>query len=115
MEKGKKGENYIIANEFIPYIEMFNKIALMLNANKINKTLPRLVLLPCKLVLGFLENIMLCFNKKPILSPASIGFSFKHRYFDSSKIRDELGWNPKFSFEATMQEAIIFYKENNLI
>jgi nucleoside-diphosphate-sugar epimerase len=58
---------------------------------------------------------MLFFGKKPLLSPSSINFTFKFRYFDSSKIRDELGWRPKVSFEKTMKKAITFYQKQGLI
>ncbi|MBI2549336.1 NAD-dependent epimerase/dehydratase family protein [Candidatus Woesearchaeota archaeon] len=115
MEKGEKGENYIIANEFIPYIEMFNKIAFMLKSKKIKKTLPTWILPPCNIGFGLMENILFTFGKKPLLSPSSINFSFKHRYFDSSKIRHKLGWKPQVSFEETMKRAIEFYEKHNMI
>lgn len=115
MEKGKIGENYIIADEFIPYIEMFNRIAIMFNSKKIKSCLPKWIILPSKIGLGLAENFFFVFGKKPLLSPSSINFSFKHRYFDSSKIRKELGWKPQVSFEETMQRAIEFYKKQNLL
>ena len=115
MEKGKSGENYIIANEFIPYLDMFNKIANMVDGKKIEKTLPKFILPPSKFFLRLLESSMLVVKKKPLLSPSSINFSFKHRYFDSSKIRNELGWEPKVSFEETMLNGIQFYKDQDLL
>src|SRR3989338_1645880 len=105
MKKGEKGENYIIANEFISYLDMFNKITILFKAKKIKKTLPVWILPICKIAFGLIEDILLKLGKKPLLSPSSINFSFKYRYFDSSKIRNKLGWKPKVSFEETMQNA----------
>ncbi len=35
MKNSKKEENYIVAEEFIPCIDMFNRIAIILNSKKI--------------------------------------------------------------------------------
>lgn len=115
MEKGKSGENYVFAEEFIPYIDMFNRIAKLVGSKPIKKKLPKVMLNPLRFVLGLMEHTMLMFGKKPILSPHSVNFSFKFRYFDSSKARKELGWKPKLNFEDSMKKAIEFYEEQKLM
>ena len=115
MAKGKSGEDYIIANEFIPYIRMFNRIAKLLGVPGIRKKYPKIILEPMKIVLTVLERVMFVFGKKPILSAHSMNFSFKFRYFDSTKIRRELGWQPKVDFELAMAKAIEFYNDHNLL
>ncbi|MBW3011235.1 NAD-dependent epimerase/dehydratase family protein [Candidatus Woesearchaeota archaeon] len=115
MAKGKSGEDYIIANEFIPYIRMFNRIAKLLGVPGITKKYPKIILEPMKVVLTVLERVMFVFGKKPILSAHSMNFSFKFRYFDSAKIRRELGWQPKVDFDLAMAKAIEFYNDQDLL
>lgn len=115
MEKGKSGENYIFANEFIPFIDLFNKIAVLIGGSQIKKILPMWVLPPVNFFCTLLEKTMGLFNKKPLLSSSAINFSFKYRYFNSDKARSELNWKPKENFENSMIKAINFYKKYNLI
>ncbi|MBW2999925.1 NAD-dependent epimerase/dehydratase family protein [Candidatus Woesearchaeota archaeon] len=115
MEKGRSGENYIFADEFIPYIYMFNRIAKLLKVQPIKRLTPQWILPYAKFSLNILERTMMVFGKKPLLSPHSINFSFKHRYFDSTKARKELGWEPKVNFEEAMIKAIQFYEDNDLL
>ena len=77
--------------------------------------MPFWILHPIKFVLSIVENIYLIFDKKPLISPTSINFTFKFRYFDSSKIRKELGWSPKVSFKKSIEDSIDFYNKNNLL
>ena len=94
---------------------MFNRIGRLINAKRVTKVAPRWLLPYAKFILGIAEDTMLFFNKSPLLSPHSINFTFKFRYFDSIKARKELGWKPKQSFEECMIKAIEFYNEQGLI
>jgi len=115
MKKGKSGENYVFADEFIPYQEMFNRIAILLNKPPITRVSSKWILPFTKAYLSVVEKTMLFFNKNPKQSPHSVNFKFKYRYFDSTKARKELGWKPKVSFDEAMQKAIDFYKEQHLL
>lgn len=115
MKKGKSGENYIVANECMDYIKLFNIIADLLGKKKIKKKLPSYFLTVIRPLVALLEKVMLFFKMKPILSPASLNFSFKFRYFDSLKIRTELNWEPKINFRQAMSDAIDFYRKHKLI
>lgn len=115
MEKGRSGENYIFADEFISYKEMFNRISDILGSKKVSKVYPSFILGPTRFLLGLFERVLIIFGKKPILSPHSLNFTFKFRYFDSSKARQELGWIPKVNFEESIRNAISFYRDNNLL
>ena len=95
MERGKPGQNYIFANEFITYFDMYNKIAKIVKARLIKRVLPRFAL-PFLRLWRFSSRY-------------SINFKFKFRYFDSSKTRNELGWQPKVSFEEAIKKAVDFY------
>ncbi|MBT3323626.1 NAD-dependent epimerase/dehydratase family protein [archaeon] len=115
MKKGRSGENYIFANESITYKEMFSTIAKSLNVKKPKLITPNWILEPTKLSLSLMEYALLPLNKKPLLSPHSINFTFKYRYFDSNKARMELGWKPKQTFEESINKAIKFYTDYKLI
>ncbi len=36
----------------------------------------------------------------------------KRYAIDSSKIKEELGWSPKYNFDTAMKETVNWYKEN---
>jgi len=113
MSNGRAGENYIFSDEFIPYFEMFNRIANVIGADFVKRTLPPWILEPSKYLLGGIELAASLIEKKPLVSPASLNFSFKYRYFDSSKARDELGWKPSVGFEESIMKAAKFYADCN--
>lgn len=115
MERGRSGENYIFANECITYFDMYNRIAKLLNAPPITRVTPAWILPFGKLYLSLKERVLARFGKKPSKSPHALNFSFKCRYFDSSKARRELGWQPKVSFDEAMKKAIQFYNERGLV
>ena len=112
MKKGKSGENYILANEFLTYLDLFNIIAKLLRVKKIEKVLPFWMLPPMKFFSLIVENV---FGAKSPITSASTDFKFKFRYFDSSKAKRALGWKPKQSFENAMRESIQFYRKYKLL
>jgi len=115
MKRGKPSERYILSNENIPYIKLFNIIAKELGVKKITKQLPKFsyyILLP---LISIIETISIILNKKIKLSTQIINFSFKYRYFDSTKARKELNWKPKVNIQEAIKKAIQFYKKENLI
>jgi dihydroflavonol-4-reductase len=115
MEKGQSGENYIFSDEQLTYLEMFNIVAEILGKKKVNRTIPKFTLPLIKLFLRVFEGGCLLFNKKTPLPTAALDFSFKFRYFDSSKARKELGWIPTHSFKEAIGQAIDFYERENLL
>lgn len=115
MERGTSGANYIFADECLTYFDMYNRIAKLLGAPPIRRITPAWTLPFAKLFLSVKEHILTWFGKKPSRSPHALNFSFKCRYFDSSKARRELGWQSKVSFAEAMRKAIQFYTERGLI
>lgn len=115
MERGKSGENYIFVDECMTYLDIYNRIAKLLNALPITRVTPAWILPFDGFYLSIKEHVLAWFGKKPSKSPRALNFSFKCRYFDSSKARRELGWQPKVSFEEAMKKAIQFYNERGLI
>jgi len=115
MKKGKKGENYIFVAESMSYKHMFNIISKLVKVQPIKKVYPYWILPFIKFIANIIERFLLLFNKKPLVSPHSLNFVFKYRYFDPSKAINELGWKPKQDFETAIKKAIDFYEEQGFM
>lgn len=115
MQKGRSGENYIFADEAMTYKEMYNRIAKIVNALKIQKVQPRWIHLPVLLWLMLKERFLLLFHRKPKVAAASFNIKFQFRYFDARKAREELGWEPKVHFDAAIKKAILFYRKQGMM
>lgn len=115
MKYGKAGQRYILSNENISYIKLFNIIAKELKVNKINKQLPILSYYILYPLVSIIETIAILFNKRLKLNTQVLDFSFKYRYFDSTKAKKELKWKPKVSIQHAVKKAIGFYKKEKLI
>ncbi len=84
LEKGKAGEIYnVSAGNEIPNIEIAKKILALL---------------------GKPESLITFVEDRP-------GHDTRYS-LDSSKIRNELGWTPKFSFEESLESTVKWYLEN---
>ena len=115
MSKGRDRERYILSNEFMPFIEIFNIIADELGKKKIDYVLPKSSFYLAYGASCMAEKTCSFFGIKNKLSPHIVNFSFKYRYYKSDKARSELGWLPGQSFRESIKKAINFYEENGLI
>lgn len=113
LEKGKKGERYILTAENITYHRIFY---LLRNVIK-HSSLP---LLKVPQFIGFfgVKTIEALDISSKIITPAVLSYLFNYRYLDNSKTRKELGWEPMTSIEHALQEGYAFYcsarrNENN--
>ncbi|NIM89946.1 MAG: NAD-dependent epimerase/dehydratase family protein [Candidatus Aminicenantes bacterium] len=111
MEKGRSGRRYILNSQNIEYIDLFNIIAKVINSNKIKRKIPKIAYFPLVFVAMLLEKI----DKKAKLTPEVLFFSFRFRYFDSSRAKKELGWIPEQDLEVTVREAADYYKKRGMI
>jgi len=116
MDKGRPGENYILINKRLPYLELYNIIANLLGVKKIKKTWPTWLRPLWREQAVIMENLYAIFNRKsPLAPPHKINSGFLFRYFDSSKARQELGWQPRVSFRQAIKESIKFYQEKGIL
>lgn len=111
LKKGKKGERYIFAGEYISFIDECNLIAKILNKPNVKLELPRIFYYP----LYLLALIMQTFFRKSLITSSGIKHAYSFRNFDTSKARKELGWKPKIKIEDAMQQTIRYYKSQGLI
>jgi len=111
MKKGRGGKRYILNAQNIEYIDMFNIIVKGVGAKKINHKLPNIAYYPLVSIATLMEKI----NSNSRLTSEVLFFSFRYRYYDSSKAKKELGWVPKKDLDAAVKEAVDFYEKRGLI
>ena len=111
MKRGRAGERYILSNENASYLDRCNLIASIMKKPKIRIKLPGITYYPMCL-LGAILQIAL---KNPPITTETIRWSYNFRYYDSSKARQELGWQPKISLEQSFRNAIEYYKKRGVL
>ena len=111
MRKGRKGQRYILAAEYLRFRDRYNKIAEILKKPTIKFELPRMSFYP----MYFLAVIMQKLKKNPSITPAMIKWAYGFRNYDCTKAGEELGWSPKTTFEQAIVQAINYYRKNNML
>jgi len=115
MEKGRRGERYILNSENLTILEIFNVLAGVLEKPPIRKRFPRWTYPPFYAAAFLVENVFRVFGKASKIECGTIAMSWRFRYFDSSKARRELGWSPRLTFEETCRQALEFYRRQGLL
>jgi dihydroflavonol-4-reductase len=109
-EKGKTGERYIFNSENLTFLEIFKTIAETLHKPPINQILPRWLGSPASVAANAMRIALPFLGIEPPISPELIKISWNYRYFDSSKARKDLNWQPNVPFKQACHEAAEFYK-----
>lgn len=111
--KGKNGERYILANEKCTSIKDTTKIAQLLFPElriKLPVAVPKFLLF---LIAWLMEAGSKLSGKAPLLSVKDIAmFSGLQQDFDTSKARNELGFNPQKP-DIAIREAMIYLKNKH--
>lgn len=111
MDRGRSHENYIASNHNCSFSKLNGLIADSLQKKPPRFMLPRIFRRPLFLLINFLENSL---RKKPPIATNSIKQAFVYRYFSSAKLK-KLAWEPEHALKDTIQDAISWYNENNLL
>lgn len=106
MDRGESGRRYILSSENMTIREMMSRIRAVLGHPPVPRTIPRWARLPLSGAVWIGSRL----RPTSDLSPAVIAFSFRYRYFDSTRAREEIGWTPAQSFERAVESACRFYK-----
>ena len=107
-EKGRVGEGYLLSGHNLSFSEMNEEISNALGVEAPRKTIP-MCLSPLFHFIGGLEIFegRGLLGKLQVPIPAdSVDSSFKFRYFDNSKARRELGWEPEIEFGKTIEDSV---------
>jgi dihydroflavonol-4-reductase len=116
MERGVVGDRYILSERNMEYIDIFNRIASIVNGRRIRHKLPSFFYYPSVLFAISLECGLDLINKRSwLITPQIVSELFKFKYFSSEKAKKELKWKPEVNFETAIRKAFNYYKEKNLI
>ena len=110
IKKGANGERYILSGENLYTKDLFALIANLAGVRKPFIPVPKNVLLS----LGNLEGIFNAINVKPIISYERALLGVLFHWFDATKAKKELSFNPKPAKD-TLSISIKWAKENNFI
>src|SRR3989338_3928356 len=107
MEKGKTGERHILSNENLTLFDNYNMIARLLGKPRIKYRIPKLLYYPMYIFALIIQKLM----KNPPIATETVRWAFNFRYYDSTKARKELGWEPKIPLEESLRRAIGYYRK----
>ena len=111
IDKGRKGECYILANEPVTLKEMCDMINAECESKKIKFYLP--LNLADKIAQG-LEKQAEKTGKKPLMTTFSVYNLARNNVFDYSKARNELGYTTR-SYQETIRDMVQWLKDEGLI
>ena len=104
---GRNGERYIVANEYVTNQELYS-LATDITGEKLPKAIPQWF---AYLVAGLAEFFFKLLGKKDyMLSTDAVFLSNCFKELDSSKARNELGWQPR-PLKETVAAAVAWFAE----
>ncbi len=112
IEKGRKGERYLLTGKNTNMTEILNTIAKIAGVEPPKKQIPLGMAKMVSKIQGFKYQL---FGTIPTLSATSIAIMGSGQHLDGSKAKRELGFEAKTSFEDGFQKAYNWFKEMNLI
>jgi len=112
MEKGRKGERYILSGYNYPFRKMNLIIAESAGVQPPQRTLPKIFHRPLYILFLIIEKLS---RDHPKLTSDMIDSSFVFRYFDNSKARRELDWEPAIPYSQTIRDTFDWLNKNQLI
>ena len=111
IDKGKKGECYILGNDEVSFKDFAKLVVEESGCKKIKFFMP---IWMANLIAKHLENKSKKKNEKPLMTTFSVYNLARNNDFDSSKAKNELGYNTR-PYTDTIRDEIRWLKDNNLI
>lgn len=115
LKKGKTGEKYILTGENMSYAECIKKIKETITGKKCRVwKMPRIVFIP---FFYFLKGIEKIFpeNYNMNINSQTIFLVIHYRYYDNTKAKIELAWNPQNKLVEAIRNSYIFYKKEGIL
>ena len=106
----KRGE-YLLSGRNLLFKDVNTIIAKELKVNPPKYELPKFLNFVLFRIILFVEYLS---KNKLELTADNLDSAFKFRYFSNKKAKGEFGWEPKISFEQTVNETINWMKKNDL-
>jgi dihydroflavonol-4-reductase len=111
MQRGKSGRRYILSAERLSYVELFSRIAMVLNVPPVSRTLPTSFRLPFAAIASLASALV---PGAPVSSQV-VHFSFGYRYFTSARAESELGWRSRVTIDEAIRAAYAFMNDSGAI
>ncbi len=109
-EVGRPGERYILSGENLTIEELFRRIAGFAGVKPPNIYLPNAAVF----ALGKIGDLMEKFGKKGPLNSENAWTAVLYHWFDHTKAKEELGFNPRPADEA-LKESVDWMKKQGLV
>ena len=111
IEKGRKGECYILANEEVTFKDFSKMIAKEAGVKPIKMFLP---IWAANFIAKIMEKQAKKKNTRPLMTTFSVYNLARNNDFDYTKAKRELGYKTR-SYEETIHDEVEWYKEAKLI
>lgn len=112
LKKGITRGRYLLSGHNLTYKEINRIIAEELSVKYPKLSLPRVLNSVLFYPFLFFESIS---RNRVELTADNLDSSFKFRYFDNTKAKRELGWEPNFSFKQTIKDTINWMAKNGCL
>lgn len=109
IRQNKRTGKYILTHHNLTYKEINTTIAEQLDVRPPRYTLSPMFRIPLHALGGIIET-----TTKGKLTKDHVHSSFLYRYFDNTKARTELEWEPIIPFEQTIKDSIHWMREHGL-
>ena len=108
---GLSGKRYILGNENLSFAQIFSTVATVIGHQPIFISVPTFMRIPMALAAGFVGRV----TKSRLITPQIISDMFSYKYYSNQKAKEELKWEPRYSFEESIERAWNFYKKERII
>jgi dihydroflavonol-4-reductase len=108
---GLNGQRYILGGENKSFQQIFTTVSDCLNHKP--KWIPLLKWLKYPMVTA--ATIFAAFSKSRFITPQIIEDMFAYKYYSSHLARNEIGFEPRYDFSATIDRALSWYMKEGLI
>jgi dihydroflavonol-4-reductase len=112
IEKGRKGERYLLTGKNTNMTEILETIAKITDVEAPQKQIPLGIAKVVSKIQGLKYHL---FGTIPTLSATSIAIMGSGQHLDGTKAKRELGFEAEISFEQGIQKAYNWFKKMNLI
>jgi len=110
-ERGRVGERYILGHENLRLREILAILARLTGIEAPRFRVPKRLLLPAAWISEGFSSIL---RRDPRLSIENARMSQHYMFFDSTKARRELTWEPG-SVEAALERAVAWFRDNGYV
>lgn len=112
-KKGKVGERYLLGHENLSIVDLFSALEAISGVPAPKLKLPYAGALRLAQVLEFISDHMT--NQHPLYTAPMIKFSSLYYFIDTSKAKNELGFEPRSSVQQAAIKAIEWFLEHDYL